>query len=75
LSANQEAVVWQPRFHDHVIRHQQALERIRHYIRNNPQQWSLDGENPQATGRNEFYRWLQAYCRRIAPSLGDVNGG
>jgi putative transposase len=33
---------WQPRFHDHIIRDSQAIDRIRHYIRNNPRQWSAD---------------------------------
>ena len=30
---------WQPNYHDHIIRNQQALERIRIYIRNNPKNW------------------------------------
>ncbi|HET6513345.1 MAG TPA: transposase [Candidatus Kapabacteria bacterium] len=34
--------VWQGRFHDHVIRNEQDLERIRHYIVNNPAQWTQD---------------------------------
>jgi REP element-mobilizing transposase RayT len=33
---------WQPRFHDHVIRDERALFRIREYIRNNPVNWSGD---------------------------------
>lgn len=36
---------WQGRFHDHIIRDDEALERIREYIRNNPANWSLDKEN------------------------------
>lgn len=31
--------VWQPRFHDHIIRDDGELQRIRDYIRNNPQNW------------------------------------
>lgn len=30
---------WQPRFHDHIIRDDDELQRIRDYIRNNPQNW------------------------------------
>lgn len=30
---------WQPRFHDHIIRNNAALERIRNYIRANPEKW------------------------------------
>jgi hypothetical protein len=34
--------VWQPRFHDHIIRDDQALQQIRLYIRNNPKSWEHD---------------------------------
>jgi putative transposase len=34
--------VWQSRFHDHIIRDQDALQRIRRYIRENPQNWKED---------------------------------
>jgi putative transposase len=30
---------WQPRFHDHIIRSNNELNRIRKYIRNNPNAW------------------------------------
>jgi REP element-mobilizing transposase RayT len=30
---------WQPRFHDHIIHNNLELERIRNYIRNNPENW------------------------------------
>ncbi len=33
---------WQPRFHDHVIRNEKSLERIRNYIINNPYNWKKD---------------------------------
>ena len=31
---------WQPRFHDHIIRDEEDLERIRQYVLNNPINWS-----------------------------------
>lgn len=34
--------VWQPRFHDHVVRNYDELNRIRKYIRNNPCKWEND---------------------------------
>ena len=37
---------WQQRFYDHVIRTEQDLHRLRHYIANNPMRWALDEENP-----------------------------
>ena len=34
--------VWQPRYHDHVIRNAGEYERIRQYIFSNPQKWEED---------------------------------
>ena len=38
---------WQTRFHDHIIRDEESLHRIRQYIINNPAQWELDRNNPK----------------------------
>jgi REP element-mobilizing transposase RayT len=38
--------VWQRGYHDHIIRDDGDLRRIRHYIRLNPLKWSLDPYNP-----------------------------
>ena len=38
--------VWQPRFHDHIVRDEKSLFQIRTYIRNNPLNWDSDDENP-----------------------------
>jgi putative transposase len=37
---------WQPRFHDHIIRDNHELFRIRQYIRDNPANWDDDEQNP-----------------------------
>lgn len=42
------ARVWQRNYYEHVIRNEKELERIREYIANNPAQWALDRENPEA---------------------------
>lgn len=34
--------VWHTRYHDHIIRSEQALERIREYILYNPARWQAD---------------------------------
>jgi len=39
-----EGFGWQERFHDNIIRHESALDRIRQYIINNPINW--DREQP-----------------------------
>ena len=36
---------WQKSFHDHIIRNEQDLTRIREYIVNNPLKWDEDVEN------------------------------
>jgi len=38
--------VWQGRFHDHIIRNDADLHRIREYIETNPAKWASDEENP-----------------------------
>ena len=38
---------WQRSFHDHVIRDDEDLNRIREYIRENTARWELDEENPE----------------------------
>ncbi len=38
---------WLPRFHDHIIRDDKDLNRIRQYIQNNSLKWDIDKENPK----------------------------
>lgn len=40
------ASVWQRNYYEHVIRNEEDLARIRHYIADNPSKWALDRENP-----------------------------
>ena len=37
-----------PQGYDHVIRNENSLDRIRHYIAENPVRWAYDCENPDA---------------------------
>lgn len=37
--------VWQRNYHEHVIRGDAVLDRIRRYIAENPGKWYMDGEN------------------------------
>ena len=48
--AGTNAFAWQPRFHDHIIRNEDALFRIRTYIQNNPQKWEFD----------KYFRWISS---------------
>jgi REP element-mobilizing transposase RayT len=45
--------LWQRNFHDHIIRNDADLNRIRIYIANNPLQWALDEENPDNIKPNQ----------------------
>jgi putative transposase len=58
------APFWQRGFYEHVIRQEEALNRIRDYIATNPQRWQLDRENPQATGPDDFDGWLSKFHPR-----------
>jgi REP element-mobilizing transposase RayT len=42
---NASAKIWQRSFHDHIIRNDESLEKIRNYIRNNPSTWNEDKNN------------------------------
>jgi len=50
--------LWQRNYHEHVIRNEEDLRRIREYIQTNPLRWELDRENPARRGEDEFDRWL-----------------
>jgi REP element-mobilizing transposase RayT len=39
--------LWQRNFHEHIIRNEKTLQRIRQYIVDNPIHWEIDPENPQ----------------------------
>jgi len=52
--------LWQRNYYEHVIRNEEALNRIREYILNNPLRWMLDRENPECQGEDEFDRWLDS---------------
>ena len=38
--------LWQRNYYDHVIRDEDELDRVRHYILGNPAKWGKDVENP-----------------------------
>lgn len=50
--------VWQRSYWEHVIRDQDALNRIRNYILTNPGRWHLDRENSERIREDDFDRWL-----------------
>ena len=42
--------VWQRNYYEHIIRDDEALNRIRQYIMDNPARWHEDPENPHTMG-------------------------
>ena len=38
--------LWQRNYYEHIIRNQSAMDKIRHYIVNNPLSWDLDQLHP-----------------------------
>src|SRR5258706_14278494 len=67
-SDSDDSPVWQRNYYEHVIRSEQALNRIREYIRNNPQEWSSDRENRDRSATDEFERWLQSEGSKPLPA-------
>jgi putative transposase len=51
LSEWKDKKIWQPRFHDRILRDERELYNARMYIRNNPLQWAEDQENPNRHNR------------------------
>jgi putative transposase len=65
--------LWQRSFYEHVIRNDESLNRIREYIKYNPERWDLDQENPQAKGKDDFDKWLSTFKNR--PTTANCRGG
>jgi len=47
-----EKRLWQRNYYEHIIRNDADLDRIRHYIQNNPVAWQNDTLNPQGDNLN-----------------------
>ena len=41
-----EGRIWQRNYHEHIIRHEEAMNGIREYIIANPARWAEDADNP-----------------------------
>jgi len=54
--------VWQRNYYEHIVRNDDALNRIRRYIDDNPSKWEWDRENPNA-------RNVIAGCRKAGEGI------
>jgi REP element-mobilizing transposase RayT len=52
------AAIWETSYHDHVIRNDDSLQKIRTYIINNLLKWELDRYNPHRKESEESDDWL-----------------
>lgn len=59
---------WQRNYHEHVIRNEKELKRIREYIQHNPLKWELDRENPKSKNFNLDH---DSYWREVYSSRGN----
>jgi putative transposase len=48
IRAVDSKILWQRNYYEHIVRGEPDLHAIREYINNNPKQWHLDRENPDA---------------------------
>ena len=44
--AGEPSFAWQRNYYEHIIRNEDSLLRIRQYIRDNPERWAFDPDNP-----------------------------
>jgi REP element-mobilizing transposase RayT len=53
--------LWQRNYFEHIVRGDRDLDHIREYIATNPVRWTLDSENPERQGDDEFDRWIRSF--------------
>jgi putative transposase len=68
-----ELEVWHKKFHDHVVRDQEDLDRIREYIINNPAQWAEDRYNPDVIARAQAEKEKEAAKQRAEGKSSHVD--
>ena len=57
--------LWQRNYYEHIIRHDESLNRIRRHIAENPLRWHLDRENPQAVDKDDL--WEKLFTQEGSP--------
>jgi putative transposase len=64
------AKFWQRNYYEHIIRNERELQAIRHYIRHNPDNWTLDCDNPENIHHPPSPKTVEEYVREAL-----TNGG
>ena len=62
------AKFWQRNYYEHIIRNERALRAIRRYIRQNPDNWGLDRDNPDNIRHLSPPKTVEEYVREALTS-------
>jgi hypothetical protein len=60
-------------YYEHIIRNDESLNRIRHYIQDNPASWQFDRENPAATNLEAKDAWHTQITQAAVPQTSACN--
>lgn len=64
---------WQRNYSEHIIRNDESLNRIRHYIQDNLANWQFDRENPAATNLEAKDAWRTQITQATVPQTSACN--
>ena len=67
--------LWQTNYYEHIIRDAESLARIRKYIAENPKRWTIDKDNSEKQGDDEFDLWLSSMARGQAERRAGDSAG
>jgi putative transposase len=65
--------LWQRNYSEHIIRNDESLNRIRHYIQDNLANWQFDRENPAATNLEAKDAWRTQITQAAVPQTSACN--
>jgi len=67
--------IWQRNYHEHIVRSEDELNRIRQYIMENPPKWNEDPENPEtgSVSLNEAFMSIIERSRLQIENTGGVS--
>jgi hypothetical protein len=63
-----QAKFWQRNYYEHVIRNERELQAIRRYIRQNPDNWEMDRDNPNNVRHLSPPKTMDEYVREAVAS-------
>ncbi|HEY8746352.1 MAG TPA: transposase [Tepidisphaeraceae bacterium] len=61
--------LWQRDYFEHVVRDNESLDLIHHYVATNPERWSRDMDNPDGDGSDD----VEQFAQSLSPVTRKVN--